>query len=174
MNQVQIEIIELQIAERTLACRAHMLRRMVGVPQFRSHPQFFAWAQFVVERFFEADADFGFVAVVARAIEVAVTGSDGGLEEGVRGRLVDLPKAETDGGHFVQGGAAKEAMLIVNSRGWVNRTRREGRRSCYSSRGFWQLQVGLPKRGHFHRAAEKCRREFFRRPWLPFEARQGI
>ena len=81
-----------------------MLAGVVGVPQFGGDPQVFAPARAGAEYVAKRQADVGFVAVVARAVEVAIADLDGILH-GLGGSLSRyFPAAETDRGELVAAG----------------------------------------------------------------------
>ena len=42
VNQVKVEIIELQIRQRAIKGKRHMLWRMIGIPELRGYPKVFA------------------------------------------------------------------------------------------------------------------------------------
>ena len=102
MHQVQIEIVELQILERLLACRDDVLRCMLVVPEFGRDPQFIA-AQTGLHALVQCLADQVLIQVDRRAIDVPVAHFDGAaycLRDGLQWEPVGRKRAQTEGRQF--------------------------------------------------------------------------
>ena len=98
VDEVEIEHVELQVAQGALAGSADVLGLVVGVPKFRSDPELVAAAETVAEGGGDPGTDLGLVAVVAGAVEVAVAEADRLVDEAGEGGLGHFPHAQTDGG----------------------------------------------------------------------------
>jgi hypothetical protein len=97
MDEVQIERVETEIPQRPLDGGANVLGAVIRVPQLRRDPQVASLADSVAENSTQPFADFCFVAVIARAVEVAVTGTGGFDDDVGSGRAIDFPETESYG-----------------------------------------------------------------------------
>ena len=96
VDQIEVEIVQAQIAQRFARAFLDMIWRMERVPKFGRDPQIIAGYQSIGNRASDALANFGLVAIVRRAIEVAIPRLDRII--GHIGSILagDLPKAKAN------------------------------------------------------------------------------
>jgi hypothetical protein len=76
MHQVEIEIVELQIAQRPFTGSNHVIFTVLVVPKLGGDPKLFS-TKAIVERILEGFADSVLVAVYRRTIEVPIANRGG-------------------------------------------------------------------------------------------------
>src|SRR5947209_1651851 len=99
MDQVEVEVIQTEVAQRPLNSGADVDPGVVGVPQLRRDPQLVAMANAVAERRPDAGADLGLIAVVAGTIEVTIADPERLVYQGRRLGLRNLPQPQADERH---------------------------------------------------------------------------
>ena len=82
MDEVEVQVVEAQVCQRALQGRAHVFRTVIGIPQLGSYPQVFAPAQSCRQGAGNARAGGCFIAIVRRAVEVAVAAGDSIVDRG--------------------------------------------------------------------------------------------
>ena len=94
MDEVEIEVVEAEVAEGAFRGGADMPWVVVGIPEFRRHPQIIAAADPGSEARTDPHAGLDLVAVVAGRIEMAVADPQRLLDHPGGVGLVDLPQPE--------------------------------------------------------------------------------
>ena len=101
VDEVQVERVELKVAERLLQGGPDVLRSVCVVPELGGNPHIVAVGDARLERVGEGVPHLGLVLVNGRAVDMAIADLQGrfdGLVGLVRGRL---PRAEAEHGHVV-------------------------------------------------------------------------
>ena len=109
VHEIEIEMVEPEIAERPLDRRPHMLRLVVGVPEFRRDPEVIPAAEPLGQRGADALPRLDLVAIIAGRIDVPITDTDRLLHERRGVWAGDLPEAKSHG---------RRRIFDGNSRYW--------------------------------------------------------
>jgi hypothetical protein len=98
VHEIEIEVVEPEVAERPFDRRPHMLRLVKSVPELRRDPEVVPTAEPLLKRGTNALPRLHLVAVVARRIDVPIADANRLLHEHRGFGAGDLPEAKADGG----------------------------------------------------------------------------
>lgn len=103
VDDVEVEVVDAPVLELLFADWLHAVFVVEAVPELADDEELFALDEAFIEGLLDALSAFGFVAVVAGAVEEPVAGLDGVVD--LRGArvVVDFPKTEADQWHLDEG-----------------------------------------------------------------------
>src|SRR6056300_125790 len=99
MNEIEIEIVDTQVSQRSPARCFYMFGAMECVPKLRGNPKFFSRAQSRSKRSCNPLAHLALITVIGGAVEMSIARSDSRIHSLGGSFALNFPKSEPNCGH---------------------------------------------------------------------------